>query len=58
MLVSFCVSIALLLLYFMNVHSENRRRDKKYGKPGELREVVEGFADVTDKKQEDFRYTY
>ncbi|KAL1875476.1 hypothetical protein Daus18300_003215 [Diaporthe australafricana] len=58
MLVSYCVSIALLLLYFVNVYAENKRRNKKYGKPDELRDVVEGFADVTDKKQEDFRYTY
>ncbi|KAK7710882.1 hypothetical protein SLS63_012845 [Diaporthe eres] len=58
MLVSYCASIALLLLYFVNVYLENKRRDKKYGKPEELRDVVEGFADVTDKKQEDFRYTY
>ncbi|KAI7773486.1 uncharacterized protein LA080_010562 [Diaporthe eres] len=58
MLVSYCVSIALLLVYFVNVYAENKRRDKKYGKPEELRDVVEGFADVTDKKQEDFRYTY
>lgn len=56
-LVSYCISIAILLFYFANVHAENRRRDKKYGKPGELCNAVEGFTDVTDKKQEDFRYT-
>lgn len=58
MLVSYCVSIALLLSYFLNVYVENKRRDKKYGKPEELRDVVDGFADATDKKQEEFRYTY
>lgn len=57
-LVSYCVSIAFMLLYFINVHVENKRRDKKYGKPGELRDVVDGFADVTDKKQQEFRYKY
>ena len=58
MLVSYCISIALLLLYFVNVYVENKRRDKKYGKPKELRDVAKGFADITDKEQEDFRYTY
>lgn len=50
--------MALLVLYFVNAYVENKRRDKKYGKPEELRDVVEGFADVTDKKQDGFRYTY
>lgn len=58
MLVSYCASMALLVLYFVNAYVENKRRDKKYGKPEELRDVVEGFADVTDKKQDGFRYTY
>lgn len=58
MLVSYCASMALLVLYYVNVYVENKRRDKKYGKPEELRDVVEGFADVTDKKQDGFRYTY
>lgn len=58
MLVSYCASMALLVLYYINVYVENKRRDKKYGKPEELRDVVEGFADITDKKQDGFRYTY
>lgn len=58
MLVSYCAAMALLMLYFVNVYTENKRRDKKYGKPEELRDVVDGFADVTDKKQDGFRYTY
>lgn len=58
MLISYCAAMALLMLYFVNVYIENKRRDKKYGKPEELRDVVEGFADVTDKKQDGFRYTY
>ncbi|POS68964.1 major facilitator superfamily transporter [Diaporthe helianthi] len=58
MLVSYCLSISLLLLYFVIFYAENRRTDKKYGRPSEIRNVVEGFADVTDKKQRDFRYTY
>lgn len=58
MLICYCVSILLLLVYFAVVAVENKRRDKRYGKPAEVDDVVEGFADVTDKNQEDFRYTH
>lgn len=58
MLVSYCASILLLLLYFVVVSAENKRRDKKYGKPEGLHNVAEGFADITDKKQENFRYIH
>ncbi|KAF3768148.1 hypothetical protein M406DRAFT_70242 [Cryphonectria parasitica EP155] len=58
MLVCYCISISLLLLYFAIVTVENKRRDKKYGRPEAIHNVVEGFADITDKKQENFRYTH
>lgn len=58
MLICYCVSILLLLIYFAAVAVENMRRDKKYGKPAEFHDVTEGFADVTDKNQEEFRYTH
>lgn len=58
MLICYCVSIMLLLVYFAVVAVENKRRDRKYGKPVEFQDVAEGFADVTDKNQENFRYTH
>lgn len=58
MIACFCVSMLLMLAYLAVAASENKRRDRKYGKPKELRDVAEGFVDITDKKQTEFRYTY
>lgn len=57
MLVCYCVSILLLLAYYAVVTAENRRRDRAHGRPRALHDVAEGFVDVTDMKQRDFRYT-
>ncbi|ROW03690.1 hypothetical protein VMCG_05357 [Cytospora schulzeri] len=58
MLVCYCVSMLLLLAYFAVAASENKRRDKKYGRQEDLHDAVEGFVDITDKKQPNFRYTH
>ncbi|KAI8298537.1 hypothetical protein K4K61_011580 [Colletotrichum sp. SAR11_59] len=58
MLTSYVVSIVLMLAYWLVALLENKRRDKKYGKPEAVHEgTVDGFVDITDKKQKDFRYT-
>ncbi|KAI1459737.1 MFS general substrate transporter [Annulohypoxylon moriforme] len=58
MLVSYCVCILLLLVYWIFASWQNKTRDRKYGKPEEIPEgMTETFVDVTDKKQHDFRYT-
>ncbi|KUI67176.1 Allantoate permease [Cytospora mali] len=58
MLSCYCAAMLLLLIYFAVAASENKRRDKKYGKPEELHDAVEGFVDITDMKQPNFRYTH
>lgn len=58
MLACYCVSVLLLLTYFCLAAAENRRRDNKYGKPEDLDNVAEGFIDITDMAQTNFRYTY
>lgn len=58
MLTCYCTSMLLLLAYFAVAASENKRRDRKYGKPEELHDAVDGFVDITDKKQPNFRYTH
>ncbi|KAJ4386139.1 hypothetical protein N0V93_009032 [Gnomoniopsis smithogilvyi] len=58
MLVCYCISILILLIYFVVVSMDNKKRDRKYGKPEDVCNVVEGFTDVTDKNQENFRYTH
>ncbi|KAJ3957915.1 hypothetical protein N0V92_005502 [Colletotrichum tropicale] len=58
MLTSYVVSMVLMLAYWLVALLENKRRDKKYGKPEAVHEgTVDGFVDITDKKQKDFRYT-
>ncbi|OAA65593.1 allantoate permease [Niveomyces insectorum RCEF 264] len=58
MLVSYCACILLMLVYFGVAHWENKKRDEKYGPPHEIHEgTTEGFVDITDKNQTDFRYT-
>ncbi|ORY63838.1 major facilitator superfamily domain-containing protein [Pseudomassariella vexata] len=58
MLVCYCVCMLLLGLYWFIATQENKRRDCKYGKPEVVQEgTAEGFIDMTDKKQHNFRYT-
>ncbi|KAI0018301.1 major facilitator superfamily domain-containing protein [Xylariomycetidae sp. FL0641] len=58
MLVSYCVAIMILLVYWLFAAWENKRKDQKYGKPEAVHEgTADGFVDITDRKQEDFRYT-
>lgn len=58
MLTSYVVSMVLMLAYWFVAVLENKRRDKKYGKSEAVHEgTVDGFVDITDKKQKDFRYT-
>jgi ACS family allantoate permease-like MFS transporter len=58
MLACYCASIVVLLGYWWVAAWENKRRDRKYGKPEAVHEgTAEGFVDVTDQKQPDFRYT-
>ena len=50
-------------LYFVVAALENRRKDKKYGKPlgidqSDVNALVEVYQDLSDKKQPDFRYTH
>ncbi|KAI1495433.1 major facilitator superfamily domain-containing protein [Biscogniauxia marginata] len=58
MICCYGVSIALMLLYGFIARWENKRRDRKFGIPAALHEgTAEGFIDVTDWKQDNFRYT-
>ncbi|OTA55822.1 MFS general substrate transporter [Hypoxylon sp. EC38] len=58
MLVSYCACMLILMVYWLVGAWENKRRDRKYGKPKEVHEgTIEGFVDLTDKNQDDFRYT-
>lgn len=58
MLVSYCACMLILMVYWLVGVWDNKRRDRKYGKPEEVHEgTADGFVDVTDKKQQDFRYT-
>lgn len=50
--------MVLMLLYWFTAATDNKRRDRRYGKPEALQEgTTEGFVDVTDWNQESFRYT-
>ncbi|KAI1100536.1 MFS general substrate transporter [Jackrogersella minutella] len=58
MLISYCVCMLILMVYWFVGNWQNKRRDRKYGKPEEVREgSMEGFVDATDMKQHNFRYT-
>ncbi|KAI2625981.1 MFS general substrate transporter [Hypomontagnella submonticulosa] len=58
MLVSYCICMLILMAYWLVGSWENKRKDRKYGKPEEVHEgTIDGFVDVTDRKQHDFRYT-
>lgn len=58
MITCFCASILLMLAYLAVAASENKRRDRKYGKPEAIHDIADGFVDITDKNQPDFRYTH
>lgn len=58
MLISYCICMAILLTYWVVATWENKRKDRMYGKPEAVHEgTLEGFEDVTDKHQQNFRYT-
>ncbi|KAI1137724.1 MFS general substrate transporter [Hypoxylon sp. FL0543] len=58
MFVSYCTCILILIVYWISGAWKNKRRDRRYGKPREIHDgTVEGFFDVTDKNQDNFRYT-
>lgn len=58
MIVSYCACMLILLVYWLLGAWDNKRRDRKYGKPEELAEgTADGFIDITDKQQHNFRYT-
>lgn len=58
MLVCYCLCILLMLAYFFLIQWENGRLQEKYGTPEDVHEgTAEGFVDITDQKQTDFRYT-
>ncbi len=58
MLVSYCACMVILMAYWLVSARDNKRRTLKYGKPEEVHQgTVDGFVDVTDKKQNSFRYT-
>lgn len=59
----FAACIVLGLLLGLVIIRENRRRDKKYGKPEEvddirLQGIIEGLKDKTDLENKNFRYAY
>ncbi|KAI0165748.1 major facilitator superfamily domain-containing protein [Xylariaceae sp. FL1272] len=58
MLTSYAVCVVIMLAYLALGTWENKRRDRKYGKPEEVHQgTVEGFVDVSDMQQTNFRYT-
>ncbi|KAL4794286.1 major facilitator superfamily domain-containing protein [Aspergillus venezuelensis] len=63
MLACYCTAIVLMGLYFVVAAFENRRKDKKYGKPlgidqSDVNALVEVYQDLSDEKQPDFRYSH
>ncbi|OTB01344.1 hypothetical protein M426DRAFT_75212 [Hypoxylon sp. CI-4A] len=58
MLVSYCACMLILMVYWLVASWENKQKDRKFGKPEEVHEgTADGFVDITDKDQQDFRYT-
>ncbi|KAF3023007.1 hypothetical protein E8E14_011085 [Neopestalotiopsis sp. 37M] len=58
MLACYCASMVVLFAYWLLTTAENKRRDRRYGKPEAVHVgTVEGFVDISDQKQENFRYT-
>ncbi|KAJ3545491.1 hypothetical protein NM208_g2480 [Fusarium decemcellulare] len=60
MMCCYCVSILLALTYLAVAVMQNRRRDRRYGKPQEVREgTADGLDDRTDNEQKEcFRYMH
>ncbi|EEU38145.1 uncharacterized protein NECHADRAFT_47932 [Fusarium vanettenii 77-13-4] len=63
MLVCYCTAMLLMLVYFLVASLENRIKDRKYGSAlkvdeGNLNALFDVYQDLTDKKQEDFRYVH
>lgn len=63
MIACYCTAFMLMGLYFLVARFENRCKDHKYGKPmqvdrNDFHALVEAYQDLSDKKQEDFRYTH
>lgn len=63
MMICYSIAILLMLLYFVVASWENRRKDRKYGSAltvddANLDALFDVYRDLTDKKQEDFRYTH
>lgn len=58
MLACYCICILLMGVYYYVVQWENKKRDQLYGMPQEVHEgTADGFVDITDKNQPDFRFT-
>ncbi|KAK6220715.1 hypothetical protein LQW54_001906 [Pestalotiopsis sp. IQ-011] len=58
MLACYCASMVVLGAYWALSTWENRRRDRRYGKPEAVHAgTVDGFVDMSDRDQQDFRYT-
>lgn len=63
MLICYCTAMLLMLIYFLVASWENRRKDRKYGAAltvdqDNLNALFDIYQDLTDKKQEDFRYIH
>lgn len=60
MMCCYCACILLALSYLGVAIVQNRKRDRRYGKPENVREGTgDGLGDATDKEQkESFRYTH
>ncbi|KAI8659163.1 MFS domain-containing protein [Fusarium sp. Ph1] len=63
MLVCYCTAMLLMLVYFLVASLENRIKDRKYGSAlkvdeDNLNALFDVYQDLTDKKQEDFRYVH
>lgn len=61
MLICFVISVLLLVIYWVVAVTENRLKDRSTGRvvpPGDSDDVttLEGFVDLTDREQENFRY--
>lgn len=59
-LCGFALSIFFLVLLYIYYTWENRRRDRKYGKPQEVASdyITEDFLNLTDRQLPAFRYTF
>ncbi|KAK7407835.1 hypothetical protein QQX98_010006 [Neonectria punicea] len=63
MLTCYCTAILLMVVYFIVASYENHRKDRKYGQPlgvdqENVNALLEMYQDMSDKKQEDFRYMH